>query len=311
MDIFDTKGIKPMLIAEMKEPFNDKNYIYELKLDGIRCVAYMDKDSVDLRNKRDFKLLPRFPELKGLNKLVNEKCILDGELLVTDREGKPDFYEMQRRTTLTNNFKINLACKANPASYVVYDIIYLKDKLVNDLELIERKRLLQSVITNENSKFATSRYIEEKGIELFELSRQQSLEGVVAKKKDSKYWFNKRSKDWIKFKVMNDDDFVICGYIFKPNNMASLILAKYNKNNELQITNHVSLGVSITKLKQNGMTQSSCPLNTIPKGYNNAVWIEPMVCTVEYMPSNTEGLRQPVFKGIRVDKLPNECRIYV
>lgn len=80
MDIFDTKGIKPMLIAEMKEHFNDINYIYELKLDGVRCLAYLDKDSTDLRNKRDFKLLPRFPELANLNKYVNEKCILDGEL---------------------------------------------------------------------------------------------------------------------------------------------------------------------------------------------------------------------------------------
>jgi bifunctional non-homologous end joining protein LigD len=75
MDIFDKKGIKPMLIAEAKEAFNSEDYIFKLKLDGIRCIAYLDKDSTDLRNKRDFKLIPRFAMNNGV----------------------PDFYELQSR----------------------------------------------------------------------------------------------------------------------------------------------------------------------------------------------------------------------
>jgi bifunctional non-homologous end joining protein LigD len=74
MDIFEEKGIKPMLIAEMQEAFDSEDFIFELKLDGIRCIAYLDKDSTDLRNKRDFKLIPRFPELDQLHRYVNEKC---------------------------------------------------------------------------------------------------------------------------------------------------------------------------------------------------------------------------------------------
>lgn len=82
LDLFDKKGIKPMLIKDMKNPFNSPEWLYELKLDGIRCIAYLDKVSTDLRNKRDMKLLPRFPELYDINKCVKKKCILDGELVV-------------------------------------------------------------------------------------------------------------------------------------------------------------------------------------------------------------------------------------
>lgn len=90
MDIFETKAIHPMLISEQTEPYNDRDSIFELKIDGIRCIAYCDGNSVDLRNKRDMKLLSRFPELQDLNKMCKDKCILDGELNILVN-GKPDF----------------------------------------------------------------------------------------------------------------------------------------------------------------------------------------------------------------------------
>lgn len=311
MDIFDIKGIKPMLISEMKKPFNNKNYIYELKLDGIRCIVYLDKNSTDIRNKRDFKLLPRFSELNNIHKYVNEKCILDGELIVAGKDGKPDFFELQRRTMLSNNFKIELAINSQPASFIAYDIIYLKDNLINELELIERKIKLQSVINSEDSRFAVSRFIEEKGIELFELSTQQNLEGIIAKKKESKYWFDKRTKDWIKFKNMADDDFIICGYLPKKNNIVSFVLGKYEEN-ELVFTGHVTLGVSLRILqKYEYKIIEKCPFNNKPLNHDDAIWIIPdIVCTVEYMPNDKDKLRQPVFKCIREDKLPNECKVH-
>jgi ATP-dependent DNA ligase len=123
MDLFDKKGTKPMLIAEMVDPFDSDDHIYELKLDGMRCVAYFDDSSVDLRNKRDFKLLPRFPELKDIYKNIKHKCILDGEL-ATIVDGIPVFSIVQRRSILNDPFKIELASKMNPAIFVAFDIIY-------------------------------------------------------------------------------------------------------------------------------------------------------------------------------------------
>jgi ATP-dependent DNA ligase len=307
MDIFDSKGIKPMLIAEQVDPYDDPDSIFELKVDGIRCIAYCDNTSVDLRNKRDIKLLPRFPELMNIYKSCQKKCILDGELNVLVN-GKPDFYEVQKRTLLSDPFKIQLAYTKHPANFVAYDVLYYKDKLITDLPLIERKQILNNVVS-ENQLISVSRYVETSGKMLFELAKQQNLEGVVGKKKDSLYWFGKRTKDWNKIKVMADYEAIAIAYIPKPNNMTSLVLAKYNANNSLIITNHVTLGVSLSKLKQYGIKYSNCPFLEIPKGHENAVWIEPVVCTIEYMPSEKGGLRQAVFKGIRDDKLSEECRL--
>lgn len=115
MDLFSKKGIKPMLIANQQEPFSSEDYIFELKFDGIRCIAYLDNNYVDLRNKRDMKLGQLFPELEDLFKQVKYKCILDGELIVTV-DGKPDFFEVQRRAILRDRFKIKLSANKLPVT---------------------------------------------------------------------------------------------------------------------------------------------------------------------------------------------------
>ncbi len=306
MDKFDEKGIDPMLISERVDPYDDEDSIFELKFDGIRCIAYIDDQSTDLRNKRDMMLLPRFPELELLHGGCNHKCILDGELNVLVN-GKPDFYEVQRRTVLTDPFKIQLAYKKHPANFVAYDIIYFKDKLVTDLPLIERKMLLDEVISESNI-LSKSRYVETNGIAMYKFAEDYNLEGVVGKKKQSLYWFGKRSRDWKKIKILKEEDFICIGYILNKNSMTTLILAKYDDNDELIITNHVSLGVSISKLRQHGMIISNCHIKNL-KGYDGATWIEPMVCTIEYMPSEKDGIRQPTFKEVKDDNSPIECRI--
>lgn len=307
-DIFDQKGIAPMLISEQVDPYDDPGSIFEFKIDGIRSLSYCDHNSADFRNKRNVKLLPRFPELAEIFKNCKEKCILDGELNVL-ANGKPDFYEVQRRSMLTDPFKIHLAASMKPANFVVYDIIYYKDHLVNEFPLMERINIIEKIIS-ENQFITKSRYIDIFGKALYKVAEQENLEGIVGKKKNSLYWFGKRTKDWKKCKVMADREYIVVGYIPKANHMTSLILALYDQNDKLVITNHVTLGVSLSKLKDHGMKTAACPLsNGIPKGHENAIWINPMVCTVEFMPSEKDGLRQPVFKGIRDDKLPIECRL--
>lgn len=128
-------------------------------------------------------LLPRFPELELLFKGCKQKCILDGELNVLVN-GKPDFYEVQRRTVLTDPFKIELAYKKHPANFVAYDILYYKDKQVTDLPLMEREKLLEEVIF-ENDILSKSRYVETNGIAMYKFAEDYNLEGVVGKKKSS------------------------------------------------------------------------------------------------------------------------------
>lgn len=307
MDIFDEKGIKPMLIAEQKEPFDSSNWIYEVKLDGIRCVAYLNDNGTDLRNKRDKKLLPHLPELSEIHKRVKDKCILDGEVFVL-KNGITDFYEIQRRALMTDSFKIKLAADKYPAAFVAFDVLYCKNKLVTDLPLLERKKILYDIV-EENSFISTSRFVENNGISLFEATKKQGLEGIVAKRKDSRYYFDKRTKDWIKCKVLLTEDCVICGYIQKENSMTSIVLGQYN-NGELVYKGNVTLGFSLRILNQHEYSViGSSPFGYVPKGNENAVWLAPeLVCVVESMPTDKESFRQAVFKGIRDDKIPKECK---
>ncbi|POO87842.1 hypothetical protein C1H59_03500 [Clostridium sp. 3-3] len=128
--------------------------------------------------------------------------------------------------------------------------------------------MLDEVI-NESDILSKSRYIETNGIAMYKFAEVTGLEGVVGKKKTSLYWFGKRSKDWKKIKILKEEDFVCIGYMFNKNSMTTLILAKYNDSDELIITNHVSLGVSIAKLKQHGMKISNCHIDNLT-GYTDA-----------------------------------------
>lgn len=307
MDLFTEKTIKPMLIKDMEAPFDSPNYIYELKLDGLRCIAYLDENLTELRNKRNLRLLSKFPELKDINKQVKERCILDGELIVL-KNGVPDFFELQHRSLLTDTFKMQLSYSKFPASFVAYDILYIKDHDTLELPLMERKKLLKEVVI-ENETLAVSRYIKEQGIELFNLAKKQNLEGVVAKVMDSKYYLDKRTKDWIKFKFLADKDFVICGYIPKENGITSLILGQYH-GDELVYKGHVTFGVRTDfATKFNCKILPSSPIKVIPSNNEGAIWLEPnLVGVVQYMPNEKDILRQPVFKGIRDDVSPFQCK---
>jgi len=305
MDIFESKNIKPMLIEEMQEAFDSPDYIFELKLDGIRCLAYLDESGVDLRNKRNLRILSIYPELTDINKQVKKRCILDGELVVMNH-GKPDFSEMQRRSLMTNKFRIELSAAKLPVSFITYDILYLEDKQITDLPLIERKKLLQKTV-KENEKLAISRYIEENGIDLYALTVKEILEGIVAKQKNSKYYFGRKSKDWIKIKYLKDDDYVICGYIEKDFGL-SIVLAQY-ENNQLVYKGHVPMLSKADNVTIASTNSIKNPEFSVPKGDEETIWIEPkLVCTVQYMmKTETGGLRQPVYKGLRNDKNPHEC----
>lgn len=314
ISLYDEKNIHPMLIGETSEPFDDSRYIYETKWDGERCIAYLDpkEGTTELRNKRNLKMLPKVPELLQLHKQVAKKCILDGELMIL-KDGKPDFFEIQKRSLMSNQFKIQLASKQYPASFIVFDILFLEERDITFLPLMDRKAQLNQCIRSESDRLAVSRFIEERGTDLYHIAEQQELEGIVAKRKDSVYIQGKRTKDWIKIKNLKDADFVVCGYIYKENNMISIVLGQYD-GNELIYRGHVTLGVggaNFAKIRE--MREIPSPMFPIPSGNENAVWIPPeLVCTVKFMEYTAGGgMRQPVFKGLRQDKAPRECVLMI
>lgn len=306
IDIFDTRSASPMLIAQQTLAYDDPDWIFELKLDGFRCLAYIEKSSVDLRNKRNMKMLSKFPELREIYRNVKQRCILDGEIVVLVN-GVPDFYRLQKRTMLADQFKIGLEASRYPASFVVFDCIYQENKELIWKPLMERKLLLASFI-EENHSIAVSRYVEGQGKALYHAAEEKRLEGVVAKRKDSIYCMGKKTKAWVKFKRMADEDFVVAGYIQKGLHTFSLVIAQY-RGDVLVYKGHITSGVTkevVDMLKITGIN----PFKMLPTGNEQAVWVElNHVCVVEYMPNLKNSLRQPVFKGFRDDVCPEDIQV--
>lgn len=310
MDIFDEKNISPMLIGAQGTAFDSGDYIHELKLDGVRCLAYLDETGAELRNKRNLRVSSIYPELSDIHKQAKSRCILDGELLVM-KEGKPFFPEIQRRALMNDLFKIRLAAAKLPICFTAFDILYVGSERVDELPLMKRKELLAETL-RESEQLAISRYIEKQGTALYRLAEENGLEGIVSKRKESLYHFGKRTQDWTKCKNLQDEDFVICGYIRKSKGLISLVLGQYSES-ELQYKGHVTMGISTDDYKRiSALPEVTHPdFSVLPKGNENAVWIAArLVGTVKYMEKNPSGsLRQPVFKGLRDDKLPEDCHV--
>ncbi len=301
-DLFTDKNIDPMLLYET-DPFDDEEYIYELKLDGIRCVAYIEPKSVVLQNKRHKDVTNLYPELSDMKKCVKRKVVLDGELVVLT-DGKPNFYALQKRSLMGDEFKIKLAANKNSVQFVAYDILYCDGKDLTNKPLIERKEILHKAVT-EGYGLSVSRYIEKNGIAFFELAKQEQLEGIVAKKKDGLYHIGKRTHDWVKIKVMQDEDLLVCGYQPDENGEVKDLILGYYTDGKLKCRGKVYLGISKEERK---IISDFAKSHTVKKPwfdkYKNAVWIKPELVGTAHFMHETEngGMRQPVWKGLREDK---------
>lgn len=309
-DLYDLKNIKPMLIGKESTVFDDSRYIYEIKWDGERCIAYLEPGKLpELRNKRNVRMLVKVPELTEISKQVKRKCILDGELFIL-KDGRPNFAAIQRRSLMSDYFKISLDAKKYPATFVAFDILYIDDHATLFLPLSERKKLLADTVTD-SPRMAVSKHFD-CGTALFDFALQAELEGIVAKNKESIYIQGKRTTEWIKMKVMMEADYVICGYIHKGKHMTSIILGQY-RNNILIYKGHVTMGISSQEFSviSSHVKIPASPFLSHPAGHGNerAVWISPdLVCTVKFMHYTASGgMRQPVFKGLRFDKLAKDC----
>ncbi|MCD7728290.1 MAG: ATP-dependent DNA ligase [Clostridia bacterium] len=301
-DLFEDKNISPMLMYETT-PFNDKNYFYELKLDGIRCIAYIDRQSVVLQNKRFKDVTAIYPELSDIKKCVSQRCILDGEL-ISLKGGKPDFYGIQKRSLMSDGFKISLAARKNAVKFVAYDMLYIGKKDITFLPLTERKALLEDNV-KEGYNLSISRYIEEKGKEFFGLVKSSELEGIVAKKKEGLYYIGRRTREWVKIKVMQDEDLIIFGYQPDGNgNVKDLILGYFDKDKKAVCRGKVYLGISaLDRQLVAEYARTNAIFTPWFAQYKNAVWLKPeLKGTARFMQETASGhMRQPVFKGIRDD----------
>jgi len=184
-----------MLLQKVEEPFDNDDWVSELKLDGIRFL-YSTMNGSNFYTRHENEVTERFPEL--ITNQISKGTILDGEIIITDENGKPDFEALMGRFQVTNPRRIPIISKRNPVTFCAFDVVYFKGKKVSHLPLMERKELLAEILPEDLQRITKTLSINGSGHALFDLVKLQDLEGIVLKKKDSKYEIGKRSKNWLK-----------------------------------------------------------------------------------------------------------------
>src|SRR5208337_4983742 len=197
-----------MLAQNAEKPFNSKDWIFEVKWDGIRAISYVN-GGLSIRSRNDKELKYNFPELEELKKLT-KNAVIDGEIIVI-KAGKADFQALAERSKTTSNENIMYLSKKSPANYIVFDILEKDGKPLLQLPLTERKRLLKEYV-REGSYVVLSAFVETDGEAYYRAALAKGIEGIMAKKKDSKYEPGARSASWLKIKPILTCDCVIFGY---------------------------------------------------------------------------------------------------
>ncbi|MBQ7031004.1 MAG: hypothetical protein IJN13_01360 [Bacilli bacterium] len=284
--------LKPMLLHEIFKPFNSKNYIFEIKFDGIRALIYIDKGNIIIKSRNNIILNDTYPELLSIKDISDDTCVFDGEIVLFD-DGKPNFSKLQERTRLKNKHRIEEFSQNNPVTFVCFDVLY-KNKDLTNLSLIERKEILNKF--KDTNNFIKTKYFEEEGNELFKLIKKEKLEGIIAKEKSSKYNYGLRTKEWIKIKNFREEEFYIAGFIkIKSENVVSALLCE-KKNNKYYFVGKVLFSHNNKDYEK--VINSKPIKNTIENCDEKAIFIKPCYkLKINYMERTKNNmLRQPFIK---------------
>jgi len=304
---------RPMLAKPADEPFNSKDWIFEVKWDGIRAISYIDDDKISVKSRNNKDLKDNFPELEELKDLMRQ-AVLDGEIVVM-KEGKADFQALLERSRSNSVRDIEHMARKSPATYVIFDILEKNGKPLIDLPLMERKRILKESL-KEGKNVVLSIFAEEEGKSYFEAALKKGVEGIMAKKKDSPYEPGLRSGKWLKIKKIASCDCVIFGYTegqgARKETFGALILGLYDEGKPVYI-GKVGTGFSQNDMKLlmktfKGLEVKEKTLEGIDIS-EKITWLKPeLVCDVSYQVVTKDGkLRMPRFRGLRADKNPSEC----
>jgi len=315
--------IRPMLATPIAKAFDNPDWVFEIKWDGYRAVAFIEEGRVRLVSRSQNDLTAQFPELGALPKFVKaQRAILDGEIVALDEKGRPSFSLMQQRTGFQPGKHRLHGRKGVPIVYYAFDLLYLDGFDLRRVALEDRKRLLQEHI-KADGVIHYSDHFAEKGLDLFEAARQQGLEGIVAKKRNGPYQ-EKRSSDWLKIKITQRQECVIGGYTDPEGSrqyFGALVLGLYDRQGRLIHVGQVGTGFDQKGLKE--MYARLHPLETKENPFYGSIgglrkvhFVRPeLIAEVKYSEwthETTEGgvkLRAPVFMGLRADKSAKECRL--
>ena len=312
----DMLSTVPVALAQLSdEVFANPEWLFEIKWDGERALAYIQDGEVEFRSRSGRNITPEYPELKPVVKQLNaRKAIVDGEIVALDGEGRSDFTRIQPRFGVSNP-PLSLQQK-NPVTYYLFDLLYCDGFDLRNSPLEKRKELLQKLL-RPSAKIRYSDHVVEKGTELFEIAKERHLEGIIAKQRDSPY-IGKRTSSWLKFKIVHDLDVVIGGWT-EPrksrDHFGALLMGMYF-GKTLQYIGSVGTGFDRAMLERTRksldcLAVAESPFDTTPRLREIAHWVKPeLVARVKYGQwTKDKKLRQPVFLGFQEDRSASDCRV--
>ena len=303
-----------------EKPSADGDWSYELKFDGIRLIAVKTGKKVSLLSRNKNELAGRFPEIvEAIGNLPARECVIDGEVVALDAEGRSSFQLLQAR---------DMEGRKSPVYFYAFDLLQLDGRSVIALPLKARKDVLEKLCADAGDPIRYSAEIGDDARALLEEVKRRGLEGIVGKQRNSVYEPGRRSGAWIKLKCVNEQEFVIGGYTPPEGSRKyfGAILVGYYKENRLMFAGKVGTGFTANSLlmlhkKFRAEERDDCPFEDLPSKQNGkwvqAItpsmmrklhWVNPVfVCEIKFAEWTRDGkLRAPVFLGLRDDKKPKE-----
>ncbi|HEY2460781.1 MAG TPA: DNA ligase D [Candidatus Acidoferrum sp.] len=295
------------------KPFSDAKWLFEIKWDGVRALAFVEDGKTRLVARSGRDVTEEYPEFKNLaGSLAAKSAILDGEIVTLDAQGRSNFHKLQNRISVVNpSDKLRADV---PVTYYAFDLLYWDGFDLRQAPLLERKERLRAILrTNERVRFSEHQL--EKGKELAEAAEKQKLEGIVAKQIESAYTGN-RTPLWIKLKNVSELDAVVVGWTAPRRSrqyFGALVLGLY-EGKELKFIGNVGTGFDTKKQKEvleklQSLKVARSAFRTVPKIQEAVEWVKPeLVARVKYANWTTDRhLRAPVFLSLRADRTAAEC----
>ncbi len=295
-------AMKPMLATLVQEPFDDADWIFEIKWDGYRAIAETGVKELRLYSRNGLSFKDAYPAVSEDLQRINRHMVLDGEITAMDDQGRPNFQLLQHASSEPDTALV----------YNVFDLLELDGKDLRNKTLAERKKLLKDALpSSDHVKYCD--HVDARGKEFFAVAKEQDLEGVIAKRKDGRYLEGKRSSGWLKIKNHRSQEAVIGGWTAPRNSrkhFGALLLGVYEKG-KLIYVGHTGTGFNAETLKElsalmKPLERKTSPFANTVDANSPATWITPkLVANIKFTEwTRDDHMRHPVFLGLRVDKDP-------